>query len=126
MRPTLLHVPTDPAAMLAARGAELRTRIAQHDAQVAALRSQLGSEVTDDEHDPEGTTLSAGWSMLEGTRRAEQAELAEVDAALTRIEDGSYGICERCGRPIPVERLEVRPTARLCVPCASTAHPRHP
>lgn len=110
---------SETGEVLAARAAELRRRLAQHDAQVAALRHQLGSEVTDDEHDPEGTTLSAGWSMLEGTRRAEQAELEEVDAALTRLAEGSYGICDRCANPIPAERLAVRPTARLCVPCAS-------
>lgn len=41
----------------------------------------------------------------------------EVAAALGRIEAGTYGHCERCGRPIPPERLEARPTARLCVEC---------
>lgn len=111
---------SDPRAALAARTAELRRRIAQHDAQAAALRGQLGSEVTDDEHDPEGTTLSAGWSMLEGTRRAEMAELAEVDAALARLRDGSYGVCEGCGAAIPDGRLQVRPMARRCVACART------
>jgi RNA polymerase-binding transcription factor len=41
----------------------------------------------------------------------------ELAAALARIADGSYGRCERCGRAIPTERLEARPTARLCVAC---------
>ena len=108
---------TDPREALTARAAALRERVERHGSEAAALRRQLGAEVTDDEHDPEGTTLSAGWSMLEGTRRQEAAELAEVDAALTRLDDGSYGICERCGQPIPAERLHVRPTARRCVPC---------
>ncbi len=39
-------------------------------------------------------------------------ELSEVDAALKRIEEGTYGICEKTGRPIPVERLEAYPAAR--------------
>ena len=45
----------------------------------------------------------------------------EVVAALKRIEDGSYGLCERCGQPIPAERLEALPTARLCVTCKQAA-----
>ena len=42
----------------------------------------------------------------------------DVDDALTRLDAGGYGICERCGRPIPAERLAVRPSARTCVACA--------
>lgn len=40
--------------------------------------------------------------------------LADVDAALERIEAGTYGACEVCGKPIDDERLEARPTARYC------------
>ncbi len=47
-------------------------------------------------------------SLLESLK----SQLAEVNAALKRIEEGSYGICERTGRPIPVERLEAYPAAR--------------
>lgn len=42
-------------------------------------------------------------------------ELDEVEHALQRIEDGSYGRCEVCGEPISPERLEVRPSATLCI-----------
>ncbi len=41
--------------------------------------------------------------------------LAEVEAALTRIEDGSYGTCSVCGKPIGEERLEAVPYATLCI-----------
>lgn len=41
----------------------------------------------------------------------------EVLGALERIEAGTYGTCENCGKPIPIERLEALPTARLCVDC---------
>jgi RNA polymerase-binding protein DksA len=41
--------------------------------------------------------------------------LGEIDAALTRIEDGTYGTCVRCGTTIPEERLEARPWATLCI-----------
>lgn len=46
-----------------------------------------------------------------------QDNYAEVVAALKRMEKGTYGRCERCGQEIPSERLELRPTARLCVRC---------
>jgi RNA polymerase-binding transcription factor DksA len=44
-----------------------------------------------------------------------EAELADVDRALKRIEEGTYGICEACGREIAPARLEARPEARFCV-----------
>jgi len=44
-------------------------------------------------------------------------KLKDIDAALRSIEKGSYGICERCGQPIELERLEVKPDATLCVKC---------
>jgi RNA polymerase-binding protein DksA len=41
--------------------------------------------------------------------------LGEIDAALKRLDDGTYGTCVRCGRPIGEERLEARPWALLCI-----------
>jgi RNA polymerase-binding protein DksA len=43
--------------------------------------------------------------------------LAEIDAALKRIDDGTYGICTNRGEQIPVERLEALPWATLCIDC---------
>jgi RNA polymerase-binding transcription factor DksA len=45
----------------------------------------------------------------------------EIDAALERIADGTYGACVRCGRAIPAERLEFRPFAANCVACQDSA-----
>lgn len=47
--------------------------------------------------------------------------LDDVDAALARIDSGSYGVCERCGEEIEPARLEFRPTSRLCVACKSAS-----
>jgi RNA polymerase-binding transcription factor len=47
----------------------------------------------------------------------ERTRLKEVDEALDRIESGTYGVCEECGGPISLKRLEVRPVAKYCVPC---------
>ena len=46
-----------------------------------------------------------------------EAVLAEIDAALGRIEAGTYGICTNCGEQIPIERLEAYPWASLCIDC---------
>ena len=43
------------------------------------------------------------------------AQLADVDRALGRIDDGSYGTCEACGREIDEDRLRARPAARFCI-----------
>jgi RNA polymerase-binding transcription factor DksA len=43
--------------------------------------------------------------------------VADTAQALRRMADGTYGICERCTERIPVERLEILPHARFCVPC---------
>ena len=43
------------------------------------------------------------------------AELADVEHALKRLDDGTYGTCEFDGKPIPEERLEAQPAARFCV-----------
>ncbi len=43
--------------------------------------------------------------------------LADVDQALARVKDGTYGRCESCGREIGAARMEFRPTSRFCVDC---------
>ena len=50
-----------------------------------------------------------------GLEEGAQQALARIDKALARIDEGTYGICERCGEPIGRERLEVRPSATLCI-----------
>ena len=47
----------------------------------------------------------------------ERMRLQEVDEALDRIANGTYGICEECGEPIGLKRLKVRPVAKYCVSC---------
>jgi len=50
-------------------------------------------------------------------RERESRLVAKINEALERIEDGTYGMCERCGRPISVERLKARPVTTLCIKC---------
>ena len=71
----------------------------------------------DDEHDPEGATIAFERSQVDALVRQAEARLVEIEKALDRLAAGSYGLCERCGRRIPEERLQARPTARTCVTC---------
>jgi DnaK suppressor protein len=57
-------------------------------------------------------------------RRHLERLLKEVECAMVRAERGLYGWCERCGRPIAAERLQVMPWATLCIDCAQLSiHP---
>ncbi|MFH9553010.1 TraR/DksA family transcriptional regulator [Streptomyces sp. NPDC017435] len=47
--------------------------------------------------------------------------LTEVEAAVARVQDGTYGLCRACSEPIPVERLEILPHTPFCVPCQRDA-----
>ena len=97
--------------------------IAGLDDSMAALRQVRESSSDDDEHDPEGPTLSSEWSRIQGLLAAARQQLTETDAALSRVADGRYGLCLDCGLPIAPGRLEARPTAAYCVTCA-TRHAR--
>ena len=60
-------------------------------------------------------TIEADRSIELRTRDRERKLIAKIDAALTRIEDGSYGYCEETAEPIGIKRLEARPIATLSI-----------
>ncbi|TCO19653.1 TraR/DksA family transcriptional regulator [Kribbella steppae] len=60
--------------------------------------------------DVQGEVITA---LMTGARTA----LADIDAALFRLAIGAFGVCQRCGRAIPADRLEAIPMAGLCLPC---------
>ncbi|WP_433065266.1 TraR/DksA family transcriptional regulator [Dactylosporangium sp. CS-033363] len=105
--------------------AELRRLRAEAAAEVLALESDLRAVFeasresnADDEHDPEGSTIAYERAQLTAVLDATRRRLADLDDALARVDAGTYGVCTRCGRPIPAERLLARPSARTCVTCA--------
>ena len=96
---------------------------------VTSSTRELG-DVTTVERDPDasvsfgkrvgdGTTAAVERLNLVGTARELEAMLRDVDRALQKLEDGTYGICDRCGKLIPEERLEARPWSVLCIDCAA-------
>ena len=60
-----------------------------------------------------------------GLMAIEAAQLEDIDFAISRIDDGSYGLCADCGRPVPRKRLEVLPFARRCLACEGESERRH-
>ncbi|HET6715311.1 MAG TPA: TraR/DksA C4-type zinc finger protein [Actinomycetota bacterium] len=67
----------------------------------------------------EGTSEAIGRIERVGQADALSAKLAGVRRALEKFEDGTYGICDRCGATIPDERLEARPSSVRCVRCSA-------
>jgi DnaK suppressor protein len=67
----------------------------------------------------EGTSDAIGRIERVGQAEALATKLADVQRALAKLDDGSYGVCDRCGATIPPERLEARPSSVLCVPCSA-------
>ena len=96
-------------------------RIAELERQFAAIVTSAseGSAGGDDEHDPEGATLAFERQHVAALAAQARAHLAEIDAALRKIESGKYEICDMCGGPIGAERLAARPASLICVRCAA-------
>lgn len=84
---------------------------------VVEASSQTG---VDDEHDPEGATIAFERARIESSLSRARERLADIDDALRRLADNTYGTCQRCGGPIGTERLAARPATRTCITCAST------
>ncbi|HET7304642.1 MAG TPA: TraR/DksA C4-type zinc finger protein [Segeticoccus sp.] len=95
-------------------------------ARLAGLRAEFDDVVeatldanTDDEHDPEGATTGYERARIASLIERSERSLEEVESALGRVRDGSYGTCTGCGTAIAPGRLEARPTATTCIACAS-------
>ena len=103
---------------LDAERAETLQRLAGLEREFAGIVEAADSANTDDEHDPEGATIAFERQHVAALIGQARDQLAAIDAALRRLDEGGYGQCERCGQPIAPERLAARPTATRCVSCA--------
>lgn len=73
------------------------------------LRSRLELQLEDeDDYDP---------AMVRALRDNVRCQLEEINEALTRIDEGKYGVCATCLKPIEADRLVVRPYSTLCMAC---------
>ncbi|MFN2115624.1 MAG: TraR/DksA C4-type zinc finger protein [Anaerolineae bacterium] len=97
--------------------------IAQLKSDLAEAKAEL-AEYTDEATHPPQVELGGGsagystWQSAVVVRQHIEKRIEEFEDALERAEQGLYGICEECGKPIPAERLQAIPSATLCVECA--------
>lgn len=96
------------------------------DAEAARLRTELGEPIEGPGQMTYGSQAAAATHVFEqqrdlALRERSRTELERVEAALRRLDDGTYGICESCGNPIAPERLEAIPWAATCIDCARKA-----
>ena len=95
---------------------ELRSRLAALQQRMVRIKSDASREYPSDS--AEQAQERENDEVVDAIGQETALAIREVTAALERIEDGSYGICECCGNEIAVGRLQVLPEATRCVNCA--------
>ncbi len=88
-----------------------------HNENPGSMKHESGEDAVVDNHVADIATVTFDRELDYTLEENAEHILAEIDAALSRIEDGTYGTCTTCGRRIPGERLEARPWATLCIDC---------
>ncbi|MFZ2648649.1 MAG: TraR/DksA family transcriptional regulator [Burkholderiaceae bacterium] len=106
---------------LLARAALLRADVQAHREQLVEPSAATGNSFI---AGAEGAVADADDERELALLRRARHELDDVEAALRRLDSGSFGDCEGCGAPIPLSRLEALPQARLCLECQSAAERR--
>jgi DnaK suppressor protein len=95
---------------------QLRQHTAQvRDSQAAALEMNATDDGVKDTVDMSLADVNQEIELRNGERESQL--VADIDQALLRIDEGTYGTCARCGKPIPEARLEALPTARYDAAC---------
>jgi DnaK suppressor protein len=97
------------------------------EAERAVLRGEVEAQVEAPGQMTYGSQAAAATHVFEqqrdiALRDKARAQLEAVEAALHRLDDGTYGRCTGCGRPVAAERLEAIPWAELCIECQRAAH----
>jgi RNA polymerase-binding transcription factor len=110
-----------PELPLSAQRAELVAQAQQLRADLAGIMAASEGANADDEHDPEGATIAFERAQTAALLDRTEHRILELDRALSRLADGTYGTCVRCGRPIGADRLEARPDATTCIGCATAS-----
>lgn len=98
--------------------AAVRAELEEEREELRARLSDLGS-LDYDENFADSSQVTAERGETEALASSLRERLHEVEAALEKIEDGTYGVCESCGQRIGEARLEAMPTASHCIECAS-------
>jgi len=76
-----------------------------------------GLKVAEASDEADYATISTDTAIEEALNLKQKQELKEIEYALFKISEGSYGVCEMCEEPINEARLEVKPQAKYCIVC---------
>ena len=109
---------TTTREVLQAGRARAQERAAALGRELAGIAEAAAQPGTDDEHDPEGATLAFEREHTAALLARAREQVTEIDAAISRLDEGTYGTCLRCGEPVGADRLVARPAAATCVRCA--------
>jgi DnaK suppressor protein len=101
--------------------AETLARIRAMQADLDAIIDSSANVSTDDEHDPEGSTVAYERAQVAALLAGAQLNLGDLDCAMARLAAGDYSVCERCHSKISAERLAALPAGRTCFDCANNA-----
>jgi DnaK suppressor protein len=101
-------------SLLERREASLLSQLAD-DAVAAALRAGAAGDIEASPAD--NASLRTLNQLVDEAAEHNAAQLRSVKHALAKFADGSYGVCESCGEPIGMSRLDARPEARFCIAC---------
>jgi DnaK suppressor protein len=101
--------------------AETVARIGTMQADLESIVAASANANTDDEHDPEGSTIAYERAQVAALLAGAQSNLRDLDCALARLSAGDYSVCERCHSQISPERLAALPAGRTCFDCAGNA-----
>ena len=99
-----------------ARKVQLEQRLQDLNSRLQRIGDELEQPVSDDFS--EQATEREDEEVLEELGTAGEQEIRIIDAALERIEDGTYGVCANCGEPISEARLDILPQTPFCRNCA--------
>ena len=91
-----------------------------------AERPELGAAQGFGKRIGDGTTEAISRITDIGVGRSLEATLARTERALAKMDEGTYGVCDACGQPIPRGRLEAMPDSTLCVGCAASERRARP
>jgi len=77
-----------------------------------------GSGLTYDSNFADSSQVTAERGEAEALASTLKETLAEVEHAIEKLDEGTYGVCEDCGKEIPATRLDAMPSSRYCIDCA--------
>ncbi|HUR22768.1 MAG TPA: TraR/DksA C4-type zinc finger protein [Acidimicrobiales bacterium] len=103
---------SDLRASLEQERSDLRARLAE-------MGLLSGGDLAFDQNFADSSQVTAERGEVEALAGNLRESLSDVEDALVKLENGTFGVCEACGQPISPDRLEAKPAAKLCMECAS-------